>query len=80
MSSKPETKNKPDAAPPGGQDDALGPNSAIGKKLRALYDDVMSEEVPDRFMDLLGRLEDAEKSSGGRQSENADGAARDKED
>ncbi|WP_051332694.1 NepR family anti-sigma factor [Cucumibacter marinus] len=80
MSSKPETKNEPVAAPPGRQDDALGPNSAIGKKLRALYDDVMSEEVPDRFMDLLGRLEDAEKSSGSQQPEDADGTSQDKED
>jgi hypothetical protein len=30
---------------------------AIGSKLRALYDEVASEPVPDRFMALLKRLE-----------------------
>lgn len=30
---------------------------AIGDKLRALYDEVAQEPVPDRFTDLLKRLE-----------------------
>lgn len=29
----------------------------IGQQLRAMYDDVVSQGVPDRFSDLLGRLE-----------------------
>jgi hypothetical protein len=32
----------------------------IGRQLRALYDEVASQPVPDRFMDLLNRL--SEKS------------------
>ncbi len=33
----------------------------IGKHLRAIYDDVISEPVPSKFMDLLEQLE---RSSG----------------
>jgi hypothetical protein len=29
----------------------------IGQQLRALYDDVVSQGVPDRFVDLLSRLD-----------------------
>ena len=29
----------------------------IGKHLRAVYDDVINEPVPDKFMELLERLE-----------------------
>lgn len=31
----------------------------IGQQLRALYDDVVSQGVPDRFVDLLSRLDSA---------------------
>ena len=34
--------------------------SQIGKKLRAQFDEVLSEPVPDRFVDLLNQLEAAE--------------------
>lgn len=43
----------------GGQD-ALGPNSEIGRKLKQYYDGLVSEEVPDRFAALLSQLEQAE--------------------
>jgi hypothetical protein len=33
----------------------------IGQQLRAMYDDVVSQGVPDRFSDLLGRLENKNK-------------------
>jgi|GraSoiStandDraft_16_1057320.scaffolds.fasta_scaffold1162654_1 hypothetical protein len=29
----------------------------IGQQLRAMYDDVVNQGVPDRFVDLLNRLE-----------------------
>jgi hypothetical protein len=29
----------------------------IGTQLRAMYDDLMQQPVPDRFADLLGKLE-----------------------
>ena len=38
----------------------LGPNSAIGRRLKAYYDDVASEPVPDRFLSLLDALDAAE--------------------
>lgn len=46
--------------------------SRIGQQLRAMYDDVVKEGVPDRFSDLLRQLEsgaekapDAEGGNGG---------------
>jgi hypothetical protein len=41
----------------------LGPNSEIGRKLRQYYDEISSDEVPDRFAELLSRLEHAESPS-----------------
>ena len=41
----------------------LGLNSAIGKKLKAYYDDFASEPVPDRFLSLLDALDAAESAS-----------------
>jgi hypothetical protein len=41
----------------------LGANSAIGKRLKAYYDDVASEPVPDRFLSLLDALDAAESAS-----------------
>ena len=40
--------------------DALGPNSEIGRKLKQYYDDLVSDEVPDRFAQLLSQLEQAQ--------------------
>ena len=40
----------------------LGLNSAIGKKLKAYYDDFASEPVPDRFLSLLDALDAAESA------------------
>lgn len=41
--------------------DPLGSNSQIGQKLKQYYDELVSEEVPDRFADLLRRLENTQK-------------------
>lgn len=40
--------------------DPLGPNSEIGRKLKQYYDELVSDEVPDRFAALLSQLEKAE--------------------
>lgn len=40
--------------------DPLGPNSEIGRKLKQYYDDLVSDDVPDRFSALLSQLEKAE--------------------
>ncbi len=46
-----------------GAKSALGANAEIGRKLKQYYDSILTEEVPDRFSDLLGQLEEAEKSA-----------------
>lgn len=43
-----------------GSADILGPNSEIGRKLKQYYDDLVSEEIPDRFSQLLRQLEQTE--------------------
>jgi hypothetical protein len=48
---------------------ALGANSEIGRKLKQYYDDLVTEEVPDRFTDLLRQLEESESKNG--QKDNA---------
>ncbi|WP_421915977.1 NepR family anti-sigma factor [Mesorhizobium sp.] len=40
--------------------DPLGPNSEIGRKLKQYYDGLVSDDVPDRFAQLLSQLEQAE--------------------
>lgn len=47
----------------GNRPDPLGVNSEIGRKLKQYYDGLTSEDVPDRFADLLKQLEDGEKTS-----------------
>ena len=42
-------------------DDGLGPNSDIGLKLRALYGAVQSETIPDKFLELLEKLDEIER-------------------
>ena len=42
--------------------DPLGPNSEIGRKLRQYYDELVSDNIPDRFSLLLSELEQNEKS------------------
>ena len=44
-------------------DDGLGPNSDIGAKLRALYLSVQEEGIPDKFIDLLEKLDAAEQTA-----------------
>ena len=40
--------------------DPLGANSEIGRKLKQYYDELVSDNVPDRFAQLLRQLEQAE--------------------
>jgi hypothetical protein len=39
---------------------------AIGRELRRMYDDVAREPVPDEFLDLLKKIDEADKSGGGK--------------
>jgi hypothetical protein len=49
------SRNKKDTTKPG----KLGREvqARLGQQLRAMYDDVVSQGVPDRFAELLNRLE-----------------------
>lgn len=44
-------------------DDGLGPTSDIGARLRALYGAVQDEGIPERLLDLLEKLDQAEQQS-----------------
>ena len=39
---------------------------AIGRELRRMYDDVAQEPIPDDFMDLLHKIDDAEAAKTGK--------------
>ena len=51
-----ESRNKKNSAKPG----KLGRDvqARLGQQLRAMYDDVVNQGVPDRFSELLNRLDD----------------------
>jgi hypothetical protein len=42
-----------------GSSDLLGANTEIGRKLKQYYDELVSDDVPDRFAQLLSQLEKA---------------------
>ena len=44
-------------------DEGLGANSDIGAKLRAFYGAVQDQPIPDKFLDLLEKLDQVEQSS-----------------
>ena len=44
-------------------EDGLGPNSDIGAKLRAFYGAVQDQPIPDKFLDLLEKLDQVERAS-----------------
>ena len=43
-----------------GVGDPHGANSEIGRKLKQYYDELVYDDVPDRFAQLLSQLEQAE--------------------
>lgn len=45
------------------QEKSVAASKAIGSGLKALYEQVAREEVPARFIDLLGRLDKTKPSS-----------------
>ena len=47
--------------------------SRIGHQLRAMYDDVVRQGVPDRFAELIRKLDAPEGGAGGDQTAKPDG-------
>ncbi|SFO14697.1 hypothetical protein SAMN04488056_103336 [Cohaesibacter marisflavi] len=41
----------------------LDPNGAIAQKLKALYTQTEQQAIPDRFLDLLEQLDEAERAA-----------------
>jgi hypothetical protein len=57
-----DTPGAPGAKPrPTSSAELLGANSEIGRKLKQYYDELVSDEVPDRFEQLLSQLEQTKK-------------------
>jgi len=56
---------------PEGNGSTLGSDiqAKIGQHLRAMYDDVVRQGVPDRFMDLLSQLDKPATTSASRESD-----------
>lgn len=44
---------------------AFDPNGAVGRKLKSFYDVIETEPVPDRLLDLLEKLDEAERKAKG---------------
>jgi len=47
--------------------------SRIGHQLRAMYDDVVRQGVPDRFAELIRKLDSPEDPQGGNSGDKTDG-------
>lgn len=43
---------------------AMDPNASISRKLKEYYGSLQDERIPDRFLDLLERLDEAERNAG----------------
>jgi hypothetical protein len=56
--SQPHHRLKPALSPrrPGGID------AAIGKKMRAMYDDLLHQPIPDRFVEILKQIDQAREN------------------
>ena len=54
------TKKQAKGSGPGHDSEAFGSNSEIARKLRSYYGSLVTDEVPDRFTQLLSQLESAE--------------------
>lgn len=58
-------KNKPNGERPKRDEESFGSNSEIARRLRTYYRSLVSNDVPDRFTDLLSQLENAETGKKG---------------
>jgi hypothetical protein len=53
---RPDGKRDDPPAAPAGKRRRSPPPADLGKALKSVYDDTLREDVPDDFMDLLGKL------------------------
>ncbi|WP_337267636.1 NepR family anti-sigma factor [Oryzifoliimicrobium ureilyticus] len=59
-----KTNDDPESQAPNNRSgDILDPSNQIGVKLRSLYAAAQDEAIPDRFLDLLEKLDQAEMMS-----------------
>lgn len=65
-----KSKRDPEGDAAGAWPGCPDPNSEIGMKLKALYSSVQEEPIPERFLDLLDKLDESERRSG-KQSQRA---------
>lgn len=65
LSKKMSAMDQEDDAPEGASKQGMSADSRafIGLKLRELYDDVVAEPVPDRLLELLGKLGEDDDAS-----------------
>jgi len=56
----PDEPGKHDGNDESSADPIIG--QAVGSRLKSLFDEFSSENVPDRFLDLIGQLEESEKA------------------
>ncbi|MCD2183360.1 NepR family anti-sigma factor [Rhizobium sp. TRM96647] len=48
---------------PGSSLDSLDPNSVVGRKLKSFYESIETEPLPDQLLDLLEKLDEAERKA-----------------
>ncbi|MEO4041182.1 NepR family anti-sigma factor [Hoeflea sp. CAU 1731] len=56
------SKNRPSGDARSRGSEEIDPNSEIARQLRTIYREVETETIPDRFLDLLEKLDAAEAS------------------
>ena len=59
-------RKPPSAEGAAGSEEARLRQQAIGVKLRHMFDEVVNEPVPDEFLDILRRADDAAAKDGGK--------------
>ena len=59
--SLPEDKKRADRA--AGSSKSFDPNGVIGRKLKSFYDVIETEPVPDTLLNLLEKLDEAERKA-----------------
>ena len=72
-----DSHSKPPGSGDSGHDADPIIGEAVGSRLKSLFDDFTKEEVPDRFLDLIGQLEQNENEDAGRDSSGTDDADKD---